>query len=117
MLKFFRRWLGWDSDSGFDFDDLRVGRGPAPPPVSRRVRPAPRTEPPTHGQPPAPAAAAQGQPQSAAAKKPQTERDVLEMLDDPRLTLDKPSDDGFDPYNTGAFNRSTSWERIGRHKR
>ena len=23
----------------------------------------------------------------------------------------------FDPYNTGAFNRSTSWERISRHKR
>ncbi len=119
MLKFFRRWLGWDSDSGFDFDDLPVGRGPVTPRVSPRARVAPRPDAPTHSPPPpAQPAAAAGQAQSAAAKKPQTERDVLEALDDPRLTLDRPSDDGgFDPYNTGAFNRSTSWERIGRHKR
>jgi len=41
----------------------------------------------------------------------------MDVLDNPHLTLDRPKDDGFDPYNTGAFNRSTSWERIGRHKR
>ena len=41
----------------------------------------------------------------------------LDVLDNPRLTLDKPADDGFDPYNTGAFNRSTSWERIGRQRK
>ncbi len=41
----------------------------------------------------------------------------MDVLDNPRLTLDRPNDDGFDPYNTGAFNRSQSWEKIGRHKR
>ena len=41
----------------------------------------------------------------------------LDVLDNPRLTLDKPADDGFDPYNTGAFNRSTSWDKIGRQRK
>jgi hypothetical protein len=39
------------------------------------------------------------------------------VLDNPRLTLDQPVDDGFDPDNTGAFNRSASWERIGRQRK
>jgi len=118
MLKFLKRWLGWDSDSGpFDFGDLRIGpgrdRSPAqtPPP---RPPPAPRPDAQTRSHSPSQTPA---QPKTAAPKKPQKERAPLDVLDDPRLTLDKPSDDGFDPYNTGAFNRSTSWERIGRHKR
>jgi hypothetical protein len=41
----------------------------------------------------------------------------MEALDNPRLTLDKPDNDGFDPYNTGAFNRSASWEKIGRQRK
>ena len=41
----------------------------------------------------------------------------MDVLDNPALTLDKPGEDGFDPYNTGAFNRSASWERIGRQKK
>jgi hypothetical protein len=41
----------------------------------------------------------------------------MDVLDNPRLTLDRPKDDGFDPYNTGAFNRSASWEKIGRQKK
>ena len=45
------------------------------------------------------------------------ERSPAEVLDNPRLTLDKPADDGFDPYNTGAFNRSASWDRIGRQRK
>ena len=45
------------------------------------------------------------------------ERTPREVLDNPQLTLDKPPDDGFDPYNTGAFNRSASWERIGRQRK
>lgn len=40
-----------------------------------------------------------------------------EILDNPLLSLDRPTEDGFDPYNTGAFNRGASWERIGRRKR
>jgi hypothetical protein len=101
MLKQLKRWLGWESES--DLLDLAAlgARGssapPAPkPPVvaqSRRVEQAP------------------------AAQRPAKERAPLDVLDDPRLSLDKPADDGFDPYNTGAFNRSASWERIGRQRK
>jgi hypothetical protein len=41
----------------------------------------------------------------------------MDVLDNPKLSLDRPANDGFDPYNTGAFNRSQSWEKIGRRKR
>jgi hypothetical protein len=41
----------------------------------------------------------------------------MDILDNPLLSLDKPVEDGFDPYNTGAFNRSASWERISRRGR
>lgn len=47
------------------------------------------------------------------SKKP---RRPVDVLDNPRLSLERP-DEGFDPYNTGAFNRSQSWERIGKKKR
>ena len=116
MLRFLKRWLGWDSDSGpFDFGDPRLGSR------QKSANAAPRSD----SQPPRSAAPApaqtptqpQAQTKDAAPKKPNKERAPMDVLDNPRLTLDRPSDDGFDPYNTGAFNRSTSWERIGRHKR
>jgi hypothetical protein len=105
MLRHLKRWLGWESES--DLLDLAgVGsRTPIAPPAPKPVitvqtRPAQQ----------APAA-----PARPAPAKP--ERTPLDVLDDPRLTIDKPADDGFDPYNTGAFNRSTSWERIGRNRK
>lgn len=112
MLKLLKRWLGWDSDSSpFDFSSLQIGarKNPAPPPA---VVPAQRT---TAKPPAAPAATAQKR--AADPKKPKKERAPMDVLDNPQLTLDRPKDDGFDPYNTGAFNRSQSWEKIGRHKR
>jgi len=60
---------------------------------------------------PGPAAA-----KTAPAKKAKKDRAPIDVLDNPQLTLDRPTGDGFDPYNTGAFNRSASWERIGRNK-
>ncbi|HUL81332.1 MAG TPA: hypothetical protein VL131_04285 [Gammaproteobacteria bacterium] len=120
MLKFLKRWLGWDSDSGpFDFGDLRIGGGrSASMPHAPPRPPAPRSD----GQPRAPVPPpsppqAQAPKNGAPAKKPRKDRAPADVLDNPRLTLDRPDADGFDPYNTGAFNRSTSWERIGRHKR
>jgi len=106
MLKWLKRWLGWDSDSGlFDFSDLRVKPQPRPmPPIAPRV---PSSGPPKAGP---------SQPKPPARPKPKG-RTPMDILDDPRLTLDKPADDGFDPYNTGAFNRSTSWEKIGRQRK
>jgi hypothetical protein len=107
LLKLLKRWLGWDPDSGLlDFSELQQ-RAP--------TRPTPPTPPKATG-PSAPRP-----PQSAAPQpsppRPKTKRAPLDVLDNPRLTLDKPGDDGFDPYNTGAFNRSTSWEKIGRHRK
>jgi hypothetical protein len=102
MLKLLKRWLGWDPDSGLlDFSDL-----------SRRPRPnAAKPAPPIVVRPPADTAA------PPPAERRAKERKPMDVLDNPRLTLDKPSDDGFDPYNTGAFNRSTSWEKIGRQRK
>jgi hypothetical protein len=98
LLKQLKRWLGWDSESGLlDFTDFGARSRPGAPPS----KPAPP--------PPRPAE----QPR-AAQRRAKTPQDVL---DNPRLSLDKPADEGFDPYNTGAFNRSASWERIGRQRK
>jgi hypothetical protein len=102
MLKHLKRWLGWDTGSGLlDLGDFGT---------------RPRSSPPTPKQ----LVVTQTRPveqSPAAQRRTKTERSPLDVLDDPRLTLDKPPDDGFDPYNTGAFNRSTSWERIGRQRK
>lgn len=103
MFKRLKRWLGWDPDSGLlDFGDLHVrprgGTQAAKPPVAKS---SPRP--------------ADGATPSTPRRK--SERSPADVLDNPRLTLDKPADDGFDPYNTGAFNRSTSWEKIGRQRK
>jgi hypothetical protein len=110
MLNFLKRWLGWDSDTGvFDFSDLRqTGRRQGAPPAAPPAGQAP---------PPRPPQAASGNKPAAAPRKPKKETSPMDVLDNPRLTLDRPKDDGFDPYNTGAFNRSASWEKIGRHKK
>jgi hypothetical protein len=111
MLKLLKRWLGWEADSGpFDFSDLQI-------PFRNRSKPAAGTQP---DKPRAPQA--QNQPPPVAAQrtvppKPKKKRAPMDVLDNPSLTLDKPDQDGFDPYNTGAFNRSTSWEKIGRQKK
>jgi hypothetical protein len=96
MLKQLKRWLGWESES--DLLDL-AGAG------ARATAP------------PAPKPAVTVQTRPAQSRPAKTEKTPLDVLDDPRLTLDKPADDGFDPYNTGAFNRSASWERIGRQRK
>src|SRR5689334_9149660 len=105
MLKLLKRWLGWDADSAlFDFSDLRQRRPPTLNTLAHNPPPLPTVK-----QPPATP--------TAQRRDKAKERDPRDVLDNPRLTLDKPADDGFDPYNTGAFNRSTSWERIGRQKK
>jgi len=46
-----------------------------------------------------------------------TPRTTTDLLDNPSLRLDTSDDDeGFDPYNTGTFNRSGSWERINKRR-
>lgn len=108
MLKRIRRWLGWEGDSSWL--DLR----PAPRPAKSREQPPP----PPKAQP-APAARRreQARAQPPRSDRPKKSRDPLDLLSNPKLTLDKPADDGFDPYNTGAFNRSASWDKIGRQRK
>jgi hypothetical protein len=110
MLKLLKRWLGWDSESGpFDFNGLQSR--PRPPSTPSSASAAPKV-----AAKPAPSHQASAKP-TTDPKKPKKDRAPMDVLDNPRLTLDRPKDDGFDPYNTGAFNRSTSWEKIGKHKR
>ena len=109
MLKQLKRWLGWEGES--DLLDFAAAPRPQSPPA---LKPPVAAQARSIAQAPAPAAAV---PAPAAPKPAKPERDVLDVLENPRLTLDKPADDGFDPYNTGAFNRSASWERIGRQRK
>ena len=102
MLTRLKRWLGWDSDSGLlDFADLES-----------RPRSTPLTQ-----KPPVPSTTARPADSAAPQRRVKPPRSPLDVLENPRLTLDKPADDGFDPYNTGAFNRSQSWEKIGRQRK
>jgi hypothetical protein len=100
MLKHLKRWLGWESESSLlDFAGFGSRSGSTPPPI------------------PKPPITVQTRRAEPAPQRPAKERAPLDVLDNPRLSLDKPADDGFDPYNTGAFNRSASWERIGRQRK
>jgi hypothetical protein len=122
MLRILKRWLGWDSDSGpFDFSELRFGARPGssrPQPPTPRSPVTPRGEASVQrAETPARSSAAQAPKPAAAAKKAKKDRAPMDLLDNPQLTLDRPPADGFDPYNTGAFNRSASWEKIGRNKK
>jgi hypothetical protein len=115
MLRLLKRWLGWDSNSGpFDFSELRFGarQNPSPPRpqphaanagyVAQRGARAPATGSPQAAQPR----------QSPPREEAEEESVAMDLLDNPQLTLDRPTDDGFDPYNTGAFNRSASWNAL-----
>ena len=47
---------------------------------------------------------------------PVVKKEALELFDNEALQIDTPKDTGFDPYNTGMFNRSGSWERINKRR-
>jgi hypothetical protein len=47
---------------------------------------------------------------------PVVKQEALELFDNEALEIDTPKDNGFDPYNTGMFNRSGSWERINKRR-
>ena len=116
MLRLLRRILGWDADSGpFDFDDLEQ---PVRPPSSTASvlseKPKPVTQAGARQQPTQKSGAKPAN--KPAASRPPKERTASEILDNPELSLNGPQDEGFDPYNTGAFNRSSSWEKIAKHR-
>ena len=47
---------------------------------------------------------------------PSSKPPLVDSLDNPDLDVVTPPDTGFDPYNTGTFNRSGSWERINKRR-
>ena len=116
MLRILRRILGWDADSGpFDFDCLEQ---PVRPPSSTAsvLSEKPKPVAPSVAQKEAAQKAGAKPPGKPAKPRPPKERTASEILDNPELSLNGPQDEGFDPYNTGAFNRSSSWEKIAKHR-
>jgi hypothetical protein len=113
MLKFLKRWLGWEEDLDyFNPDDFKPRSRPSSatahilanasrkPTPSRNPRPQAKS-----ALPPKPA-----RPQGPAAKPKRNAPAGLNLGDEP----EKPQ---FDPYNTGKFDRSASWERISKSQR
>jgi hypothetical protein len=99
MIKRIRRLLGWDTDDERFERDVRTP--PSTSPVIRR--PAARAVPP----PPA----------ARPRKSDKTSPDApIEFVDKPALSLDTSEEAGFDPYNTGVYDRSASWDRISKTK-
>jgi hypothetical protein len=108
MLNRIRRWLGWESNSSW-LDP----RTPLAPNKAKEPPAPPKTQVP----PPSPRSSGPSRAQQPGADRPKKAREPLDVLNNPKLKLDKPADDGFDPYNTGAFNRSASWDKIGRQRK
>jgi hypothetical protein len=89
MLRFLKRWLGWEEDlEYFDPDDFE----PVP-------RPRPATTQVLVGKPRKPSSSPRARRQAPAP-------------DD-----GEPLEPDFNPYNTGKFDRSASWERISKNSR
>ena len=119
MFRLLRRILGWDTDSGpFDFDCLEQ---PARPHSSTASVLSEKPKPVAHPTENKDAANAPGINKKPAGKtrpanQAPKEKTASEILDNPELSLNGPQDEGFDPYNTGAFNRSSSWEKIAKNR-
>jgi hypothetical protein len=101
MIERIRRLLGWDTDDKLFEPDVRT----PPPrnaasrkPAARAVSPRPAARPPTR---------------NPAENSPEVS---IEFVDKPALSLDTSAEAGFDPYNTGAYDRSASWDRISKTK-
>ncbi len=47
---------------------------------------------------------------------PSSKPSGVDTFDNPDLSVQPEPDTGFDPYNTGTFNRSGSWERINKRR-
>jgi hypothetical protein len=88
MLRFLKRWLGWEEDLDyFDPDDFK----PAPRPRS-----------------------ATAQVFVGKSRKPQASPRSQRA---PAADDSEPRPADFNPYNTGKFDRSASWERISKNGR
>jgi hypothetical protein len=97
MLKAIKRWLGWEGDT-LDFGDLHTQRRPRSATAAVLAK-GPRVRR-TPAKPPAPPRL--------------REKRAAFSLD---LEPEPARQEAFDPYNTGKFDRSASWERISRSQR
>jgi hypothetical protein len=89
MLRFLKRWLGWEEDlEYFDPDDFQ---------------PVPRAQ------------SATAQVFASKSRKPLTSPRVPRQAS--TLGDGEPLEADFNPYNTGKFDRSASWERISKNSR
>lgn len=87
MLRFLKRWLGWEEDlEYFDPDDFQ----PMPRPRSATSQ----------------VFAGKSRKSATRARTPRQAPDDAEPLEP-----------DFNPYNTGKFDRSASWERISKNSR
>ena len=124
MLRLLRRLLGWDTGSGpFDFECLEQPIHPRSSTASLFTSKPNKTSIAT--QDAGPSAKAGAKPTAQAQKAPPAKgkanpvpkkKTASEILDNPELSLNGPQDAGFDPYNTGAFTRSQSWDRISKQR-
>lgn len=92
MLRLLKRWLGWEEDLEY-FDPEDFNPEPRARSVTARVLVGKLRKPPTTPRISRPAPAAAG-PDEA-----------------------EPLEADFNPYNTGKFDRSASWERISKNGR
>lgn len=99
MIRRIRQLLGWDPEP------VSLEPGYAEPTAVRSG--AARTPKATARPKPAP------EPQAARTG---VQRLPLDLLGDDALSLDTSEEAGFDPYNTGVFDRSASWDRISKSK-
>ena len=101
MLKLLKRWLGREEDlEYFSPEDFKPRARPTSA-TAHVLAGSPR-------KPPGKPAAPRGKPKPAATVKAAP----------PALNLDAaPEEPHFDPYNTGKFDRSASWERISKNQR
>jgi hypothetical protein len=89
MLRFLKRWLGWEEDlEYFDPDDFK----PQPRPRSATAR-------------------------VLASKSRKPSPSVRAPRQAPAPEEPAPLEADFNPYNTGKFDRSASWDRIGKNGR
>lgn len=96
MLKLLKRWLGWEEDLDyFNPEDFKPRTRPRSA-TAQVLANAPRK--------PAPSS------KPATKAKAKAAPSALNLDDEP----DEPH---FDPYNTGKFDRSASWERISKNQR
>jgi hypothetical protein len=117
MLKLLKRWLGWEPQEDFYADFGSRARRPrsatahlfAKPSAGTTARAAPRQKPKPRAA--APAKAPAKRPPAKAAKPAASAKRALPTR--PKAAA-RPE---FDPYNTGKFDRSASWERISKNQR